>query len=75
MPSQRPSVPQLAAPSFMQRPAGSVLPAEIGPQVPAGVPRLQALQDPQVLTLQQTPSVQKRPLPHWLLALQVAPAP
>jgi hypothetical protein len=40
-------------------------------QVPVA---LQALQAPQLALLQQTPSVQKRPAPHWSVAEQAAPA-
>ena len=66
-PSQRPVLPQVAP--TVHWPEGAGWPAAMAEQVPALL-RLHAWQVPQLLTLQQTPSVQK-PLPHSSSAAQL----
>src|SRR2546425_456692 len=59
-PSQKPSLPQVAAPSSLQSPSGSS-PLRMGWQVPSGCPVFaceQASQVPLQVLPQQTPSMQ-----------------
>ena len=69
---QTPVVPQLDAPVFTQRAAGSAAPVATGEQVPCPLSAqdLQLPQDGPVV--QQTPSVQKLPR-HSVPRTQVAP--
>jgi hypothetical protein len=73
---QRPSVPQLACPWFVQTPCGSGWPSATAPQAPfAPLPFFaveHAWQAPLHALLQQNPSTQN-PLAHWSFAVQANP--
>lgn len=70
-PLQAPVLPQggFAA----QRPIVSALPSGTNAQLPALAPTLQAWQSEHPLLTQQTPSTQKRPVKHSLVAAQAWP--
>jgi hypothetical protein len=74
LPSQKPVVPQLAAPLSLHFPAGSAPPAAIGEQVPAAPDADNAhdIQVPLQAVAQQTPCAQT-PLLHSVPPEQTAP--
>jgi hypothetical protein len=71
-PLQAPVLPQLPVPPGVQRPCGSVTLLATLAQEPRLPETLQAMQVPQLLLAQQTPSTQKL-LPHSWLARQATP--
>jgi hypothetical protein len=72
LPSQKPLLPQVAAPPFVQRAVGSAAPAVTSTQVPTCPATLQELQRAVQAVLQQTPWAQNPEL-HEALVVQVAP--
>ena len=72
LPSQKPSLPQLAAPPLVHRAVGSAAPAGTSTQVPMCRVTLQELQRVVQAVLQQTPWAQNPEL-HEALVVQVAP--
>jgi hypothetical protein len=72
LPSQKPVVPQLAAPAFVQALVGSTPPAATGAQVPALAASAHDRQVPVQAVRQQTPCAQKA-LAHSLPSAHAAP--
>jgi hypothetical protein len=72
LPSQKPVVPQVAAPWAMHCPVESAPPAAIGEQVPALAASAQDMHLPAQAVAQQTPWAQM-PLPHSVPPAQTAP--
>jgi hypothetical protein len=73
LPSQVPSVPQVAAVCGRQAPRGSAAPLPTRLHVP-GCPAEHDRQGPVQASVQHTPSTQK-PLPHWVPSVQGWPGP